>query len=113
MSKDPIRDEIPPGTLYMLILKTLARGGEMHGFEIANSIQQISDDVLQVEEGSLYPALHRMEQSGWIRTDWKLTETNREARYYRLTKAGQKELITAEKSFEQLVKGVRAVLRYA
>jgi len=66
-----------------------------------------------VEEGSLYPALHRMEQCGWIRSEWKVTETNREAKFYRLTKSGHKELLTAEKSFEQLVKGVRAVLRYA
>jgi DNA-binding PadR family transcriptional regulator len=70
MLKDPIRDEIPPGTLYMLILKTLARSGEMHGFEIANSIQQISDDVLQVEEGSLYPALQRMLLKGWVTAEW-------------------------------------------
>jgi DNA-binding PadR family transcriptional regulator len=66
-----------------------------------------------VEEGSLYPALHRMEMSGWIRSEWKLTETGRKAKYYRLTKAGQKELEKAEKSFEQLVKGIRAILRYA
>jgi DNA-binding PadR family transcriptional regulator len=69
--------------------------------------------VLQVEEGSLYPALHRMEQSGWIRSEWKLTETGRKAKYYRLTAAGRKQLLEAEESFEQLVKGVRAVLRYA
>lgn len=107
------RDEIPPGTLHLLILKTLARRGELHGYEIARSIQQNSEDVLQVEEGSLYPALHRMEQSGWIKSEWKLTETNRKAKYYRLTAAGQKELRKAEESFEQLVRGVRAVLRYA
>jgi PadR family transcriptional regulator, regulatory protein PadR len=65
-----MRDEIPPGTLYMLILKTLARGGEMHGFEIANSIQQISEEVLQVEEGSLYPALQRMLIKGWVTAEW-------------------------------------------
>jgi PadR family transcriptional regulator PadR len=68
---------------------------------------------LNVEEGSLYPALHRMEQSGWIRSDWALTETNRKAKYYKLTAAGRKELQEAEKSFEQLVKGIRAILRYA
>ena len=68
-----MRDEIPPGTLYMLILRTLARGGEMHGFEIANSIQQISKDILQVEEGSLYPALQRMLIKGWVTAEWGVT----------------------------------------
>ncbi len=72
MLKDPMRDEIPPGTLYVLILKTLARGGEMHGFEITNSIQQISEDVLQVEEGSLYPALQRLLIKGWVTAEWVL-----------------------------------------
>ena len=86
------RDEIPPGTLYLLILKTLALRGELHGYEIADSIQQSSDDVLQVEEGSLYPALYRMEQKGWIHAEWARTETNRKAKYYRLTAAGRKQL---------------------
>jgi len=86
------RDEIPPGTLYMLILRTLARRGEMHGYEIANSIQQSSDDVLQVEEGSLYPALQRMLIKGWVTAEWGATKENRRARYYRLTKAGRKQL---------------------
>ena len=72
-----------------------------------------SEDLLRVEEGSLYPALHRMEQDGWITSEWALTETNRKAKYYRLSTAGRKQLQQAEKSFEQLVKGVRAVLRYA
>jgi PadR family transcriptional regulator, regulatory protein PadR len=101
------------GSIDLLVLKTLSQIGELHGYGIVLHIQRASDELLSVEEGSLYPALHRMEQSGWIRSDWKLTETNREARYYRLTKSGQKELLTAEKSFEQLVKGIRAVLRYA
>ena len=76
-------------------------------------IQKASDELLSVEEGSLYPALHRMELNGWIRSEWKVTDTNREAKFYRLTAAGQKELQKAEKGFEQLVKGIRAVLRYA
>src|SRR5207247_4621368 len=88
----PERDEIPPGTLYMLILKTLARGGEMHGFEIANSIERISDDVLQVEEGSLYPALQRMLIKGWVTAEWGVTTGNRRARYYQLTKDGRQQL---------------------
>jgi PadR family transcriptional regulator PadR len=101
------------GSLDLLVLKTLAHLGELHGYGIVLHIQRASDERLSVEEGSLYPALHRMEQSGWIRSEWKVTDTNREAKYYRLTSAGQKELVKAEKSFEQLVKGVRAVLRYA
>ena len=74
------RDEIPPGTLYLLILKTLARSGEMHGYEIANFIQRISDDILQVEEGSLYPALQRMLIKGWVTAKWGTTAGNRRAR---------------------------------
>jgi PadR family transcriptional regulator PadR len=101
------------GSLDLLVLKTLSQLGELHGYGIVLHIQRASDELLSVEEGSLYPALHRMEQCDWIRSEWKVTDTNREAKFYRLTKAGQKELLAAEKSFEQLVKGVRAVLRYA
>ncbi len=86
------RDQIPPGTLDLLILKTLARRGEMHGFEIAASIQQTSEDVLQVEEGSLYPALQRMLIKGWLRGEWGKTEENRRARYYSLTPEGSRQL---------------------
>jgi PadR family transcriptional regulator, regulatory protein PadR len=86
------RDEIPPGTLDMLILKTLSGDREMHGFEIANAIQQRSEDVLQVEEGSLYPALQRMLTKGWISAEWGKTAENRRARYYRLTRSGKKQL---------------------
>jgi PadR family transcriptional regulator, regulatory protein PadR len=101
------------GSLDLLILKTISQMREIHGYGIVLHIQRASDELLSVEEGSLYPALHRMEQSGWIRSEWKTTETNRNAKYYRLTTAGQKELEKAEKSFEQLVKGIRAMLRYA
>ena len=101
------------GTLDLLVLKTLSQMGELHGYGIVLHIQKASDELLSVEEGSLYPALHRMEMSGWIRSDWKVTDSNRKAKYYRLTPAGQKELQNAEKSFEQLVKGIRAILRYA
>ena len=79
------RDEILLGTLYLLILQTLARSGEMHGYEIASSIQRISEDVLQVEEGSLYPALQRMLIKGWVTAKWGTTAGNRRARYYQLT----------------------------
>ena len=101
------------GTLDLLVLKTLSQVGEMHGYGIVSHIQQASEDLLRVEEGSLYPALHRMEQRGWIAADWALTETNRRAKYYRLTAAGRKRLEEEEKNFEHLVKGVRAILRYA
>ena len=101
------------GSLDLLLLKTLSQTGELHGYGIVLHIQKASCELLQVEEGSLYPALHRMEQSGWIRSEWKLTDTGRKAKYYRLTAAGRKRLLEAEESFEQLVKGVRAVLRYA
>src|SRR3954453_489506 len=92
------------GSLDLLVLKTLSQMGELHGYGIALHIQRASDELLSVEEGSLYPALHRMEQSGWIRSEWKMTETNRKAKYYRLTATGKKELHGAEESFEQLVK---------
>lgn len=101
------------GTLDLLVLKTLAQTGELHGYGIVLHIQTASDELLRVEEGSLYPALHRMEQNGWISASWALTETNRRAKYYKLTAAGRKQLQEVEKNFEQLVKGVRAMLRYA
>ena len=95
-------DEIPPGTLYLLILKTLARYGEMHGYEIANSIQQTSDDVLQVEEGSLYPGLYRLELEGAIASKWGLSENNRKARFYSISKAGRKQLIAETENWERV-----------
>ncbi|MBX6360201.1 PadR family transcriptional regulator [Pseudacidobacterium ailaaui] len=101
------------GSLDLLVLKTLSQAGPLHGYGIVLHIERASDALLNVEEGSLYPALHRMEQNGWLRSEWAITETGRKAKYYRLTPAGRKQLDAAEKSFEQLVKGVRAVLRYA
>jgi PadR family transcriptional regulator, regulatory protein PadR len=101
------------GSLDLLVLKTLAQRGRLHGYGIVLHIERASDELLQVEEGSLYPALHRMEQSGWISAEWSMTETNRSAKYYRLTAAGRRQLQRAEESFEQLVKGVRAILRFA
>src|SRR6202453_743394 len=101
------------GSLGFLVLKTLSQAGPLHGYGIVLHIQRASDELLRVEEGSLYPALHRMEQSGWISSEWAMTETNRRAKFYKLTPAGRKQLQEAEESFEQLVKGVRAILRYA
>jgi transcriptional regulator len=101
------------GTLDLLVLKTLSSAGSLHGYGIVLHIQRASDELLRIEEGSLYPALHRMEQSGWITSEWALTETSRKAKYYKLTAQGRRQLAQAEESFDQLVKGVRAVLRYA
>jgi transcriptional regulator len=107
------QDEIPPGTLYLLILRTLARGGEMHGYEIANSIQRVSDDVLQVEEGSLYPALQRMLIKGWVTAKWGTTAGNRRARYYRLTGAGRKQLDVEVSQFDRVVQAITRVIQTA
>ncbi len=104
------RNEIPPGTLYLLILRTLVRSGEMHGYEIANSIQQISDDVLQVEEGSLYPALQRMLIKGWVTAKWGTTAGNRRARYYQLTPAGRKQLDVEMSQFERVIGAITRVI---
>jgi PadR family transcriptional regulator PadR len=111
---DPLhRDEIPPGTLYLLILRTLARGGEMHGYEIANSIQRSSEDVLQIEEGSLYPALQRMLIKGWVTAKWGTTDGNRRARYYRLTGAGRKQLDVEVSQFDRVVQAITRVIQTA
>lgn len=104
------KDEIPPGTLYLLILKTLARSGELHGFEIAHSIQNISQDVLQVEEGSLYPALQRMLIKGWVTARWGTTAGNRRARYYQLTSTGRKQLTVEMSQFERVIGAVTRVI---
>ena len=100
------------GTLDLLVLKTLAQMGELHGYGIVVHIQRASEELLRVEEGSLYPALHRMEQNGWIASEWGVTGTGRKAKYYKLTAAGRKQLVAAEKEFEDLVEGVRAILSF-
>ena len=107
------RDEIPPGTLHLLILKTLARRGELHGYEIARTIQQNSEDVLQVEEGSLYPALQRMLVKGWVNAHWGATPENRRARYYRLTAAGRKQLEIELSQFQRVVGAITRVIQTA
>lgn len=107
------RDEIPPGTLHLLILKTLARRGELHGYEIARTIQQNSEDVLQVEEGSLYPALQRMLVKGWVNAHWGATPENRRARYYRLTPAGRKQLDIELSQFRRVVGAITRVIQTA
>ncbi|HEY6344670.1 MAG TPA: PadR family transcriptional regulator [Bryobacteraceae bacterium] len=107
------RTEIPPGTLYMLILKTVARIGPMHGYGIAQYIQQISEDVLRVEEGSLYPALQRMLIKGWLVADWKQSENNRRARFYRLTPAGRKQLVAELAEFDRVMGAIGKVIQPA
>src|SRR5437773_10417000 len=96
------RSDIPPGTLYMLILKTLARRGALHGYGIAQHIQQGSQDVLQVEEGSLYPALQRMLVKGWVAGEWKQSENKRGGRVYRLTPEGRQQLAREPRECEQV-----------
>ena len=108
-----MRESIPPGTLDMLILKTLARQEELHGFEIAESIQRTSADVLQVEEGSLYPALQRMLMQGWVAAEWGKTKDNRRARYYRLTAAGRKQLGREVESYRRVAIAIQAILQPA
>ena len=100
------------GTLDLLVLKTLSRGPH-HGYGIAAHIQTISDDILRVEEGSLYPALHRMEYLGWIAAEWQTTENNRRARIYKVTRAGEKRLAEEQEKWTRLTRGVTKVLRYA
>jgi PadR family transcriptional regulator, regulatory protein PadR len=107
------RDELLPGTLHLLILRTLARNGEMHGYEIAKSIQQISRDVLQVEEGSLYPALQRMLIKGWVKAEWGTTAENRRARYYKLTAAGKKQMEVETEQFERVIGAIARVIQVA
>ena len=101
-----------PGTLDLLILKTLTRSPQ-HGYGIALSIKRLSDDVLTVEEGSLYPALQRLLLKGWVSAEWKLTETNRRARYYTLTAAGRKQLGIELSEYEQLITAIARVLESA
>lgn len=106
------KNDILQGTLVLLVLKTLASHRRLHGYAITTHIQRVSADLLRVEEGSLYPALHRLEQQGWVRSEWGVTEKNREARFYSLTPAGRKQLTLEEESWARLTDGVRRVLRY-
>ena len=107
------KNDILQGTLALLILKSLASTKRMHGYAITTHIQQVSAQLLRVEEGSLYPALHRMEQEGWVRAEWGMTEKNREARFYSLTAQGRKQLAQEEESWRRLTEGVARVMRYA
>jgi len=107
------RNDILQGTLALLVLKTLAARGRMHGYAITTHIQRVSAELLRVEEGSLYPALHRMEQDGWVRAEWGTTEKNRQARFYTLTNDGRKQLAREEETWARLSEGVQRVLGHA
>jgi transcriptional regulator len=106
------KNDLLQGTLALLVLKTLARG-PLHGYGITLHIQLVSKEILRVEEGSLYPALHRMEQDGWVSAEWGLTENNRRARFYRLTAKGRKQLAEEEKNWQHLTQAVASVLQFA
>jgi PadR family transcriptional regulator, regulatory protein PadR len=107
------KNDILQGTLVLLVLRTLASSKRIHGYAITARIHLVSEELLRVEEGSLYPALHRMEQEGWITAEWGKTEKNREARFYSLTAAGRKRLQQEEESWRRLTEGVDRVIRYA
>jgi transcriptional regulator len=107
------KNDVLQGTLSLLVLKALDSRGKMHGYALTSHIQKVSDELLRVEEGSLYPALHRMEQDGWVRAEWGVTEKGRKARFYSLTPKGEKQLALERESWERLTKGVSRVLRHA
>lgn len=107
------KNDILQGTLALLILKSLAAGKRMHGYAIAAHIQSLSADLLRIEEGSLYPALHRMEQEGWLRAEWGLSEKKRDARFYSLTALGRKQLLEEQANWNRITEGVGRVLRFA
>ena len=101
------------GTLDLLVLKTLTSQGSMHGYAITLRIEEISENVLRLEEGSLYPALHRMTQAGWLRSEWGVSESNRRARYYSITAAGRKQLAEETQEWSQLTSAVARLLTLA
>jgi len=107
------RNDILQGTLALLVLKSLAARGRLHGYALTTHIHAASADLLRVEEGSLYPALHRMEQDGWLKAEWGVTEQNREARFYTLTAAGRRQLASEQLSWSRLTEGVARVLQHA
>jgi PadR family transcriptional regulator PadR len=108
----PDAPELLPGTLYMLVLRTLARG-PLHGYAIARDIKQSSEETLEIEEGSLYPALNRMLVKGWLTAEWGISENNRKARFYKLTPEGRKQLERESREFDRLISAIQLVMRTA
>jgi PadR family transcriptional regulator, regulatory protein PadR len=100
------------GALDLLILKTLGSRGPLHGYGIALHVESVSDDVLRVEEGSLYPALHRLEQAGWVRSNWRTSENNRRAKFYGITAAGSRQLADEERNWRLVVDAIQRVLQF-
>ena len=113
MSSAAPKSDVLQGTLSLLVLKTLASNKRLHGYAITTHIQRLSEELLRVEEGSLYPALHRMEQAGLLRSEWGVTDKNRDARFYSITAKGRKQLALELESWSRLTEGVGRVLRYA
>lgn len=107
------RNDKLQGTLTLLVLKTLNARGPLHGYGLCEHIRSVSDELLQVEEGSLYPALHRMEQDEWISSKWEVTNKGRQAKFYSITAKGKKQLVEENESWERLTEGVVRVLRYS
>lgn len=105
------KDEVPPGALELMILTALSRRGRLHGFEIVDAIERSSGEVFSVPEGSLYPALQRMLLKGWVTAEWGVTGGNRRARYYRITKAGERQLSSEISEFERQFAAIRRVIR--
>ena len=110
--RDNKKDQLQ-GTLDLLVLRTLATGGPMHGYAITERVEQLSREVLRIEAGSLYPALHRMEEAGWLRSEWNTSENNRRARFYALTAKGRRRLADEEKHWARLADAVGRVLKQA
>src|SRR5258706_15108872 len=107
---EPTSPELLPGTLYLLVLRTL-RAGPLHGYAIARRIKDASKEDLQIEDGSLYPALNRMLVKGWLAAEWGISENNRKARFYRLTAEGRKQLNSEAKDFDNLIRAIQLVMR--
>jgi len=110
--RDNKKDQLQ-GTLDLLVLRTLAAGGSMHGYAVAERVEQVSGDVLRIEAGSLYPALHRMEEAGWLRSTWAPSENNRRARFYEITAKGRRRLADEEAHWTRLASAVGRVLKQA
>ena len=107
------RNDKLQGTLILLVLRTLDTRGPLHGYALCDHIHRVSEELLQVEEGSLYPALHRMEQDGWISSQWEITDKQRKAKVYSITACGRKQLADEQETWARLTRGVTRVLRYS